>query len=295
MDRTYPKNYDGSNLILIVGAPRSGTTWLQKLLASHPRVRTGQETDIFNLYIGPQLRVWHRQSTVERSGRGGVGLGCYFREDEFLQNLKNYLSILLEPMLGNLDDNEFFLEKTPGHALFIPEIMELMPRARIIHILRDGRDVVASLLAASRTWGKNWAPKQANKAAWLWVQHVRAVKASSPHIPSGQFHELRYEHLFADPLEVVKTVSQFLALPWDETELKNAIERNLPDANAQANATAIPLYGEIAARSGKVVRDPPEFIRKAVPGGWRTDLSLWEKIQVWKVAGKTLNQTGYKW
>jgi hypothetical protein len=288
-------NYDGSNIIFIIGAPRSGTTWLQKLLASHPQIKTGQESDVFYSYIGPQLRAWRGELPIQRSGRGGVGLGCYFREEDFLLNLKNYMNVLLKPMLGGLGAGEFFLEKTPGHALYLPEIMELLPRARIIHILRDGRDVCASLLAASRSWGENWAPKKSWQAAWIWARHVQAVTSFAPNIPPGQFHEIRYEQLHENPLGTMKAMSEFLALGWSESEMMNAIQRNRPDAKAQSNATVIPLHGEIAMQSGDVVKDPPGFIRKAVPGSWRTDLSLWEKLRIWRVAGKTLSELGYKW
>jgi hypothetical protein len=48
--------YQGHNLVFLIGCPRSGTTWLQRLLASHPQVRTVQETFLFPRYISPQLR-----------------------------------------------------------------------------------------------------------------------------------------------------------------------------------------------------------------------------------------------
>ncbi|MBI3001835.1 MAG: sulfotransferase, partial [Deltaproteobacteria bacterium] len=41
--------------MLIVGCPRSGTTWLQRLLASHPKIITGQESHVFDNYVGPQM------------------------------------------------------------------------------------------------------------------------------------------------------------------------------------------------------------------------------------------------
>ena len=66
------------------------------------------------------------------------------------------------------------MEKTPSHALCISEIKRLLPQSRIIHILRDPRDVVTSLLAVSRSWGAAWAPKRATAAAALWADHVTA-------------------------------------------------------------------------------------------------------------------------
>ena len=114
--------YRGKNMVFLVGCPRSGTTWLQKLLASHPRIRSGEESHFFSLYVGPQLRSWNDQKTRHLDGRLGHAAGpqAYFREEEFRAILKNYLAALLKPIVDGLEPEELFLEKTPSHALYIP-------------------------------------------------------------------------------------------------------------------------------------------------------------------------------
>ena len=159
-------DYTGHNLILIVGSPRSGTTWLQRLLASHPAVRTGQESNVFQ-HIVEQLRHFRRNLTPEH--RGGQGLACYFTEEDFCRIQKSFLITLLQPMVGSLQAGALFVDKTPAHDRYIPEIVEFFPKVRIIHILRDPRDVVASMLAASRSWGAYWAPNTARRAATCWI------------------------------------------------------------------------------------------------------------------------------
>src|SRR5487761_98720 len=99
--------YTGNNIIFIVGCPRSGTTWLQQLLASYPKAKTGPESYLFSWFIGPQLRAWRRE--MGREVFAGVGLGGYFREDEFLRNLKLYMSVLMQPMIGSLKPGEVFI------------------------------------------------------------------------------------------------------------------------------------------------------------------------------------------
>lgn len=125
--------YKGHNLVLIVGCSRSGTTWLQRLLAGDPRVRTGQESFLFGRYVAPQLRAWRREFALERdpttaTGRGGVGLSCYFEEHEFLAILRNYMWQLLRPLTGSLKPGELFVDKTPLNALYLPEISERLDR-----------------------------------------------------------------------------------------------------------------------------------------------------------------------
>src|SRR5215831_18017071 len=223
-------DYDGGNLVFVVGCPRSGTTWVQRLLASHPNVRTGQESDVFDIYVGPQLQAWRRELEITSSGRGGVGLGCYFREDEFLPILKRYALDLLRPMTDQLGEGDVFVEKTPSHVLYIPEILALFPKARFVHVLRDARDTVASLLSASRSWGRSWAPRSARQATGMWVQHVEAARRARAHLGSGQFFEVRYEELHDNTPRQLRRLVDWLQLDWSEADLMHAVTANQPEA-----------------------------------------------------------------
>lgn len=287
-------NYQGNNIVFIVGSPRSGTTWLQRILACHTKVSTGQESDLFDIYIGPQLQAW-RKFLDPNSSRRGVGLGCYFLEEEFLRILKEYMLKLLEPMVGNLQPGELFIEKTPSHALFIPEIIELLPESRVIHVLRDARDVVASILSASRSWGASWAPRHARAATQMWVSHVRAVRKTAAGLPKEQIYELRYEDLYTSTQEVLKDVYQFLCLEWDEEEIQDVVEKNSPEIAKKGGGTPIPIRGEISRLMGPFVKEPQGFVRKAFPGVWKEDLSWAEKILVWRIARKIMKEVGYRW
>jgi hypothetical protein len=288
-------DYDGADLVFVVGCPRSGTTWIQRLLATHPCIRTGQESDLFDLYIGPQLRTWRHELEVDSSGRGGVGLGCYFTDAQFRALLKVYLLELLRPMVGGLRAGELFVEKTPSHVMFVPEIVALLPAARFIHVLRDARDTVASLLGASRTWGRAWAPRRAASAAATWVSHVRAGRAARQSLPADQFFELRYEQLHAEGPRVLREVVDWLGLTWSDVEVRMALERNSPDAARAGKGTPIPLGGAFAASSGPVVNEPPGFIRRARAGTWQRDLNMADKLAVWRVAHTTMAEVGYPW
>ena len=249
-------------MVFVVGSPRSGTTWLQRLLAAHPKIHTGQESGLFDAYIGPQLRVWRRDLDTTTSGRAGIGMGCYLTEEEFMQILKGYLLQLMQPMLKDVGNGELFLEKTPSHALFLPEIMELLPNSRIIFVMRDGRDVVASLLAASKSWGSYWAPKNARSAAAMWRQHVEAVRRIAPDLPHGQFMEVRYESLVQSPNATLRSVFDFLGLDCNEKEIENSIQLN----QIGSAGTPIQLSGEVKKSAGSILREPEGFVRKGQAG-----------------------------
>ena len=288
-------DYAGENLVFVVGCPRSGTTWVQRLLATHPCVRTGQESDIFDLYVGPQLRIWQQELAVDSSGRGGVGLGCYFTDDEYRSILKAYLLKLLAPMVGELKPGELFVEKTPGHVLYATEIRALLPNVRFIHVLRDARDTVASLLSASRGWGRTWAPRRAADAARTWVTHVRAAQRAKESLPSAQFIEVRYETFHRDGASELRKVADWLHLTWSDEDVRNALQRNSPDAARAGRGTPIPLGGAFGQGGNTTVKEPPGFIRRASTGGWQRDLNALEKLQVWRVAHATMAELGYPW
>lgn len=283
-----PETYAGENLVFLIGAPRSGTTWLQRLLATDERVRTGRETDLFDLYVGPQLKAWRRELDESRSGRGPLGLGCYVTESDFLAALREYMRRFLEPMVGGLGPDEIFLDKTPSHALFVPEIDELLPRSRFIHIVRDGRDVVASLLAASRSWGRRWAPTGPRSATQMWLAHVRAGRAARELVGSERYHEIRYEDLFSRPEESLTGVVDYLGLEWSEEDLTSA----LAAGSSSAPSRPLPFGGEFARRERPAVGDPRDFIRLARPGGG-TELSLLTKAVIWQLARRELERLGY--
>lgn len=287
--------YGGHSIIFLVGAPRSGTTYLQRLLASHSQISTGQESHLFP-YIASLLRLWNGQIETGRpQDRGGVGLPCYFTETEFNLAVKDFLVRLLAPMVGNLGPGEYFLEKTPLHALLIPEILQFLPRAKFIHLLRDGRDVAASLLAASRSWGRAWAPSDPLKAARLWKSYVEAVERATPTIPPGQYHEVRYERLRAAPLQVLAQLAQFIGVEWETEPMTAAVQMNAMDVVKSGEGTPIPKGGEFGSRTGQVVREPEGFVRRGEPGGWQRDLSMIERAKVWLVASQTLRRVGYPW
>jgi hypothetical protein len=288
-------DYDGANLVFVVGCPRSGTTWVQRLLASHPSVRTGQESDLFDIYVGPQLQAWRRELEITSSGRGGVGLGCYFRESEFLAILKRYTLELLRPMTDQLDAGDLFVEKTPSHALYIPEIVTLLPRARFVHVLRDARDTVASLLSASRSWGRTWAPGTARQATAMWVQHVEAARWARGHLSMDQFFEVRYEALHENTPRQLRRLVDWIGLDWSEADLMQAVAANLPESARRGQGTAIPMGGAFGEVSGSVVKEPIGFVRKAQAGTWRDDLSMVERAWVWKVGHVTMARVGYTW
>lgn len=290
-------NTDGHDMIFVVGCPRSGTTYLQRLLASLPGVKTGQETHIFGFFIRPLVKSWRDLvKFMEVDTRGGVGLPCYIDESKFKDLLRYFLFQLLKLITKGLKDDEIFIDKTPQNAFHVEMIKDLLPEARFIHMLRDPRDVVSSLLAANRSWGSEWAPGNARDCAILWRKHVKTFRTSIKHIPSTHYYELKYEELVKDPLKSISAICKFLNLHHSKEVLEKSIRENDLRNAHKTGGTKIPLGGLAAVNSDKQhVEEPEGFIRRGTSGGWQDELSLFDKINVWRVARHTMREVGYSW
>jgi hypothetical protein len=289
-------DYTGSNLVFIVGCPRSGTTYLQKLLASHPQVHSGWESYVFAWYLGPLLRNWDLKEhyNAPSGERRRIGLHTYLGEQEFQELLKEFI----RAMMKNVPKGDIFLEKTPRHSLWIPEIVRLLPDAKFINIIRDCRDVVASLLAASKTWGEDVLTRHTFSATKLWTKYVRAVEKSRELVPKENFIEIRYEELRRDPANKLALLSQFLNLNWNDSDLREAVEKNdIKQAITTGGTQLVATQAESAnaSSSSGFKYSEVSFIRKGKPGSWKEDLRFYQKWQIWLLARSTMESVGYPW
>src|SRR5262245_59414354 len=148
--------------VFIIGAARSGTTWLQAMLGSHPYVCTFGELQLYEFYTAPWVEAWKRQ--VEFGSFNG--LSTVWSEED-LYYFCEFRDKIYSKVLYSKSSSIIILEKHPGNSLYVEHINKLVPNTKFIHLIRDGRDVVVSLLAASQSWGKLWAPKDMQSAASL--------------------------------------------------------------------------------------------------------------------------------
>lgn len=282
---------DGSNVVFVIGSPRSGTTWLQKMVASHPLVATSQESNFFISYGRALIRAW-KEDLADDSGRGGIGLPCYLTEEEFYR----MLGLVFEESIVNrvLRRNPgacVFLEKTPSHALVVGEIHRALPRARFIFIVRDPRDVVASMTAAAKTWGKMWAPSNTFRALAMWRRHVRSAREGLAAIPAELSIMIRYEDMVEDPGRVLRGVFSFIGLQAsEEGQIERYVAQNAFD---NARKGGFEVYGEVGRKMGGTVSDPVAFVRKGKVGGWREDLGLLRGWVIKRLAQREMSYYNY--
>lgn len=279
-DRRAAAQLAGRTLVFVIGAPRSGTTWIQLLLAQHRGVATTQETHLFERYLAHLDEAWRRERALEVER--DIGLRPLLSEDGFHTLCRGFAEGVLRRIEGEEEGKRVIVEKTPGHALSAPFIHALFPEAHFVHVIRDPRAVVSSLLRAGSGWGSRWAPRGPATAAGVWRTHVEAGLA----IPelTERYHEVRYEQLHENGVERLGRLLESIGLSADAEFCERAFEACSIDRLKRG-------VGE--ARIPWARREPEGFYGEGRPEGWRGELSRRQLRVVEYVAGETMNRAGY--
>ena len=256
--------------IFLGGAGRSGTTLLRVILDSHPNIACGPE-----LKVTPKLaQLWHEFQTAHR------------------QTLENY-------HITPLDTNELFrgiitrlldgyritagkariAEKSPNNVFYFQHLRVMFPDSPLIQVIRDGRDVVCSLLTMQWINPVTSEPldytRDAGKAAVYWTEAVRAGrKLVDKDDSSSRYMELRYEELVTDPEPVLRNLFEFIGEPWRPEVLDYYQQKRDLAGESSAEQVSQRLYTSAVGR-------------------WQNDLKPADRIAVKDAAGDLLVELGY--
>jgi len=260
-------NPHASAPIFVGGAGRSGSTLLRVLLDSHPSIACGPELKVLPLVgelwwnlrqpLYPVLRRYHLES----------------------EDIDRSFATLIEGLLARQREKSGkprIAEKTPDNIFFFRHLARIFPRSPLVHIVRDGRDVVASLLRMewydAVTGERDRRTSDPAEAARYWVSAVRAGRDAARHCPL--YFEVRYEELVTRPEATLGRLFAFLGEELSSEVLEfHRVERD--------------LTGESSADR---VRQP---IDTRSIGRYRDQLSADELRVVQEIAGEELRSLGY--
>lgn len=211
--------------IFVIGAPRSGTTYLQESLNHHPQIFLTNETRVMTFVN----RVLHR-----------VGANRWVlmsHRADFLHLLRREMPVLIERFYVELgaQPGVRWGDKNPHYAdphndpECLDLIDELFPNAQFIDIVRDGRDVVASIVA------KGWA--ELDEAIAVWRGHIEHAASFGQRIASDRYIRIRYEDLRDDGVAVMRRLMRFLRLD-DSAEVEKFVEDQEEQRTPLSNPTS---------------------------------------------------------
>ncbi|MEE9613892.1 MAG: sulfotransferase [Thermodesulfobacteriota bacterium] len=280
----------------IVGAPRSGTTLLRLMLDAHPEISIPPEThfipDLLPLERGRKFFIRNRfYKTVVGSRRWK---DFHIDPKEFRKalkairpfNLPDGLRCFYEIYISRFDKPRWG-DKTPAYISYMTDIQEVVPEARFIHIIRDGRDVALSL--EGFRWGTT---RGVSVRANQWLRNVgegRRQAGSCRH-----YMEVRYEELVTDTTAVLEKICEFIELPYSP-EMENyhaSAEKRLDEfGDIHRSSGRVTAKKEDRLAIHRLTSSPPDPSRI---GAWKKEMSEEDRRSFEAVAGEMLRDLGYE-
>jgi hypothetical protein len=195
--------------VFIVGSPRSGTTFLRYVLDRHPSLSVCGETRFFaEVYkrrwlFGDLANPANRRRLVEQylstARIRRLGLDLPGLKEKLLRDATSYRALftgILEYYAAS-HGKQRLGEKTPHHAFHAETLCDWYPGAAIIHLVRDPRDVVASLQRMP------WAPDSVVSNASMWLLFDRAARRLENY---AGYLLVRYETLVTQPEQELRRI-----------------------------------------------------------------------------------------
>ena len=271
--------------IFVLGCPRSGTTLLQLMLHAHPRIAIPPETRFVltsyearnsfgDLREESRRRALASSITRERQTLfDDLGLDAESVFEEIVDGpptLGSAIGIVFRAYARRFDKPRWG-DKRPGYYQYIPALLRMFPDAQIVHLIRDGRDCVASLKTMP------WFSGDIYAAVCYWIEAIDSGRRAARHLPADTYFELRYEDLVADPAARLAELCVFLGEEYDPAmaEPHRIAGRTIPERKSWH-------------------ADTHKEVTRAPSGTWQERLQPWEIALCDAAMGRRLRALGYE-
>ncbi|HET6330991.1 MAG TPA: sulfotransferase [Holophagaceae bacterium] len=250
----------------LTGAPKSGTTWLGKLLDAHPEISCRGEACVhhFGLRLVEACKSYNELLAKRHAVITDANDFPPMPWPDVMVMMRTFIGMRFEAIADPAKPRLRLLgEKDPEHAMHLANLDKLFPEAKFLHIIRDGRGVFIS------AWHHNVRSKDVNLerlgfddfldiTAKEWADRVRRAREAGKQLGERYF-EVRYEDLVADPETWMKRVLDFLGASADQATVQACIEAASFEKLSQGR------------KAGE--EDKASFFRKGDPNDWNTQLT----------------------
>jgi len=265
--------------LFVVGTSRSGSTMVREILAGHPDVAILNESHwlpwlhhLFGRTAGPvddMLDVVGR--THWDTGRPVIEVnaelaGMEWRDLRSRVRTRLGTTATLDRLHDEITrqlfgaDSAVLADKTPDYGFYMRLLQDLWPRARFLHVVRDG---LTTALSMSRHSGvrrqvaggfDNWCPlaygslyahledRFSPPADFVatWRRRLDRIRAEAAGLRPDTYFEVRYEHLLDDPRRAISDVARFMGVDTDPAWLDEVSHIPRP-RNREVDASVLPM------------------------------------------------------
>lgn len=226
---------DSHRPVFIVGMPRSGTSLVEQMLASHPAV-----------FGAGELRLL--VDLVKAMGRDEALIGSYPECVPTLTRtqLEKFARSYLESLPAASRQALRVTDKMPHNFLHLGLISLLLPGAHIIHCRRNPLDTILSCYFQNFASSAMAFTNNLEHLAIYYQQYLRLMRHWRTVVPRG-FYDVHYERLVENPESESAAMLEFLGLEWDDAVLEFHHSRRLVKTASHAQVRR-PLYKTSVAR-----------------------------------------------
>jgi protein-tyrosine sulfotransferase len=272
--------------VFITGSGRSGNTLMRALLVAQGEIAIPPESYV----LGSAMHEFYRYSYLPWHLLARLGLSRFESHPQFhtwgldmlpvyqqalhLEKAQQNFACLIDVLYSayakqHQPQAHRWGDKTPMNTLYLEEIRQVFPHAQFIHMLRDGRDVVASYLQSGLY-------DDLPAAAQRWLQAVEAALQLGEKLGKAGYLLVRYEDLVRTPVQVMQETCAFLGLRY---------RAELLDFWQQADQ-----LGDSYQEHHQGIHSP---IKTDSIGSWRRKLSEAQQEQVQRLLKTKLAELGY--
>lgn len=280
-------------VFFIVGAPKSGTTWLQRCLNGHDEISCVGEAHFMDELL-PELmkaaRAYNQKiqsrNRFRSAGAGGSKEGAFqpLGQAEFRSLLSFAMALLLDKNAPETPV-KWYGEKTPENIEHMEQLARSFPACRFVHIVRDGRDgAISAWFQNLRMSEKQAMAKFGSLANYAeiygrnWARRIAKAQDQGAKIPD-RYYELKFEDLHQDFDRTMGGLLQFFGVDTGPEALAKCREAGAFDRSSGGRQR-----GE---------EDRSSFYRKGEIGDWRNHFDESCQESFGRAAGPLLKRLGY--
>lgn len=318
---------ESTPVFFVVGRAKSGTSWLMRMLDAHPEVLCKGEGRFFGRNFIREDLEEARKGRIQPSSlyravleadylRGWIEKAVWTRGDDVDEHLTNLTRLATNYFLTQRlakSGKKIVGDKTPFlGADMIGEIGKVYPEARVIHIIRDGRDTAVSIIhhrwnnALSDGGIYELSPEEIKRRdayreeprkfvesgeglftekmirglATGWKDQISRARYDGKIIIGDNYTEVRYEDLLEKPEEEARRLLRFLGADTDERLVKECV--------------ASSSFEQWTKGRKRGEEDSASFFRKGVAGDWKNVFTRRDREIFDGVAGDLLEELGYE-